>query len=70
MPADVTSSPDVLAGFAARGVGRREAVRLVELARAELTDDELLAAQRVLAETRLLSWPDCVRFILLRRPVG
>jgi hypothetical protein len=61
--------PAVLAGFAARGVGATQAIELVDEASSRLTAEELRAACETLSQTRLLSWPDCVRFALLRRPM-
>ena len=72
MPADVTSplDPEVLRGFAARGIGPKDAAELVSRARGELTGDELRAATEMVTQTRLLSWADCIRYVQLRRPLA
>lgn len=72
MTADLRPTIDsaVLAGFAARGIGEAQAAELLSRARAELSTEELRLATETLAQTRLLSWPDCVRFAQLRRPLS
>ena len=64
-----TLDPAVLAGFAARGIGEARATELLDDARAELNDDELQFAVETVSQTRLLSWPECVRFAQLHRPL-
>lgn len=72
MTADLRPTIDsaVLAGFAARGIGEAQAAELVSRAQAELSSEELRLATETLAQTRLLTWPDCVRFAQLRRPLS
>ena len=61
--------PALLAGFAARGIGEASAAELLEQARSELTDEELRLAIETVAQTRLLTWPECVQFAQLYRPL-
>ena len=65
-----TLDPAVLAGFAARGIGRAEAAELLQQAQATLTADELRLAIETVSWTRPLSWPECVRFAQLYRPLS
>lgn len=64
-----TLDPAVLAGFAARGISREEATDLLEQAQETLTGDELRLAIQTVSQTRLLTWPECVRFAQLYRPL-
>ena len=65
-----TIDPAVLAGFAARGIGEAQAAESLRKAQAELSAEELRLAMETLTQTRLLTWPDCVRFAQLRRPLS
>lgn len=62
--------PAVLAGFAARGIGEAQAAELLSQAQTELTAKEFQFAVETVGQTRLLSWPDCVRFAKLHRPLS
>jgi hypothetical protein len=62
--------PAVLAGFAARGIGKAQAAELLSRAQKELTAEEFRSAVQTLTQTRLLSWPDCIRFAQLHRPLS
>ncbi|MFL6163175.1 MAG: hypothetical protein ACJ74U_13205 [Jatrophihabitantaceae bacterium] len=72
MTADLrpTLDPDVLAGFAARGIGEAQAAELLSEAEARLTAPELRFAVETLTQTRLLTWPECMRFAQLHRPLS
>jgi hypothetical protein len=72
MTADLRSTldPAVLAGFAARGIGEAQAAELLSQAQLELPAEEFASAVETLAQTRLLSWPDCIRFAQLHRPLS
>lgn len=72
MTADLrtTLDPAVLAGFADRGIGEAQAAELLSKAQAELSAEELRLAVETLAQTRLLTWPDCMRFAQLHRPLS
>jgi len=59
----------VLAGFAARGISREQATELLEQAQETLTADELRLATETVSQTRLLTWPECVGFARLYRPL-
>jgi hypothetical protein len=71
MTADLrpTLDPALLAGFAARGIGEARAAELLDQAESELTTEEFRLAIETVAQTRLLSWPECVRFARLYRPL-
>ena len=72
MTADLrpTIDSDVLAGFAARGIGEAQAAELLSEAEADLSAEELRFALETLSQTRLLTWPDCMRFAKLHRPLA
>lgn len=72
MTADLRPTIDsaVLDGFAARGIGEAQAAELLSRAQAELSSEELRLATETLAQTRVLTWPDCLRFAQLRRPLS
>ena len=65
-----TLDPAVLAGFAARGINREQATELLHHAQETLTGDELRLAIETVSRTRLLTWPECVRFAQLYRPLA
>jgi len=71
MTADLrpTLDPVVLAGFAARGIGKAQAAELLQQARSTLTAAELRLAIETVSKTRLLSWPECLQFAELHRPL-
>jgi hypothetical protein len=71
MTADLrpTLDPVVLAGFKARGIDKAEAAELLQQARSTLTAAELRLAMETVSKTRLLSWPECLRFAQLHRPL-
>jgi hypothetical protein len=71
MTADLrpTLDPVVLAGFEARGIDKTQAAELLQQARSTLTAAELRLAIETVSETRLLSWPECLRFAQLHRPL-
>jgi len=71
MTADLrqTFDPDVLAGFAARGIDEAQAAELLSKAQAELSAAEMRYAVETLAQTRVLTWPECMRFAQLHRPL-
>jgi hypothetical protein len=71
MTADLrpTLDPAVLAGFAARGIGEAQAAELLEQARSTLTAAELRLAIETVSQSRLLTWPECVQFAQLHRPL-
>lgn len=72
MTADLkpTLDPAVLAGFEARGIGKTQAAELLQQARSTLTPAELRLAIETVGKTRLLSWPECLRFAQLHRPLN
>jgi len=65
-----TLDPAVRAGFAARGIDREQATELLEQAQERLTEDELRLAIETVSQTRLLTWPECVQFAQLYRPLS
>jgi len=72
MSADTATQldPATLAGFAARGVEGAATRDLVGRARRTLSAEELRTAIETVSQTRLLSWPECVRFAQLQQPLG
>jgi hypothetical protein len=61
--------PAVLADFAARGIDEAQAAELLHEAQGTLTAQELRLATETVSQTRLLTWPECVQFARLRRPL-